>query len=43
MIVVLHPSKSGPLYPGGQVSGSQQVPSDMHTSPLGHVRHVIAG
>jgi hypothetical protein len=43
MIVVLHPSKSGPLYPGGHVSGSQQVPSDMHTSPLGHLRHVIAG
>jgi hypothetical protein len=39
----LQPSKSEPLYPGGHVSGWQQVPSDMHTSPLGQVRQVIAG
>jgi hypothetical protein len=43
MSVALQPSKSVPLYPGGQVSGWQQVPSDMHTSPLGQVRQVISG
>jgi hypothetical protein len=31
------------LYPAGHVIGWQQVPSFMQTSPVGHVRHVIAG
>jgi hypothetical protein len=39
----LQPSKSEPANPGGQVSGWQQVPSVMHTSPLGQVRHVMFG
>jgi hypothetical protein len=43
MSVALHPSKSEPVKPGGQVSGWQHDPSFMHTSPLGQVRHVMFG
>ena len=43
MSVALQPSKSEPLYPGGQVIGSQHVPLDRHTSPLGQVRQVMFG
>jgi hypothetical protein len=43
MSVALQPSKSVPLYPDGQVIGWQHDPSDMHTSPLGQVRHVMLG
>jgi hypothetical protein len=43
MSVALHPSKSDPLNPGGQVSGWQHEPSAMHTSPLGQVRQVMFG
>ena len=43
MIVELQPSKSEPVNPGGQVSGWQHDPSDMHTSPLGQVRQTMFG
>jgi hypothetical protein len=43
MSVALQPSKSEPLNPGGQLSGWQQEPSLMQTSPLGQVRQVMLG
>jgi hypothetical protein len=43
MSVKPHPSSIVPLKPAGHVSGWQQVPSLVHSSPLGQVRQVIAG
>jgi hypothetical protein len=38
-----HPSFIVPVNPGGQESGSQQVPSVMQMSPLGHSMQTMFG